>query len=115
MYSVSEVMDSRNVAVIGASRDPLKLGVLRMVGIDELIGTLISRDGRSGLCQHVAICQKGEEGRMKGVWSYMALAPPSTIIVCPVIKSEASEQRNNAGCATSIGSAILPRGMALTI
>jgi len=28
MYSVSEVMESRNVAVIGASRDPLKLGAL---------------------------------------------------------------------------------------
>ena len=28
MYSVSEVMDSRNVAVIGASRDPLKFGAL---------------------------------------------------------------------------------------
>jgi len=78
MHSVSEVMESRNVAVIGASRDPLKLGVLRMVGIDELIGTLISRDGRSGLCQHAAICQKGEEGRMKGVcliWRW-PLHPP---------------------------------------
>ena len=28
MYSVGEVMESRNVAVIGASRDPLKLGAL---------------------------------------------------------------------------------------
>ena len=28
MYSVSEVMESRNVAVIGASRDPVKLGAL---------------------------------------------------------------------------------------
>lgn len=65
MHSVSEVMESGNVAVIGASRDPLKPGVLHMVGIDELIGTLISRDGRSGLCQHVAIRQKGKEGKMK--------------------------------------------------
>ncbi len=28
MYSLSEVMESRNVAVIGASRDPVKLGAM---------------------------------------------------------------------------------------
>ena len=46
---------------------------------------------------------------------YTALAPPSTISVCPVIKSAAAEQRNSTGQATSTGSAIRPRGMVFTI
>lgn len=28
MYSLDEIMDSRNIAVIGASRDPLKPGAM---------------------------------------------------------------------------------------
>jgi len=35
MYSVGEVMESRNVAVIGASRDPLKLGALLLKALKD--------------------------------------------------------------------------------
>ncbi len=46
---------------------------------------------------------------------YIALAPPSTINVWPVTKSDAWEQKNKTGSAISAGSAILPAGTVFTI
>jgi len=46
---------------------------------------------------------------------HTAEAPPSTMIVWPVMKPERLEQRKRTGCTTSEGSAIRPAGMALTI
>ena len=87
MHSLAEILESRNIAVIGASRDPLKPGAMllkilkdtgfqgHVAGVNPEGGTLngiqlyraldeipFPGDGYQSLCTYVSVCVQDEAG-----------------------------------------------------
>ena len=78
MHSVAEIMNSRSLAVIGASRDPRKPGAMllrilkdtgfqgHIAGVNPQGGDLneipFSGDGYQGVCPHGSVCEQDEAG-----------------------------------------------------
>ncbi|HUT73055.1 MAG TPA: CoA-binding protein [Desulfatiglandales bacterium] len=87
MHSLAEILESRNIAVIGASRDPLKPGAMllrllkdtgfqgQVAGVNPEGGILngiqlyraldeipFPGDGYQGPCSHASVCEQDKVG-----------------------------------------------------